>query len=91
MTAPNRDQHRRDDHQHRRDDHYAGKWTRTLDVSATTVTNTGLMRYSHPDGSGMVALGPGKTVFDATTFNTLSDTAPTGADWQSGVCGYLAS
>lgn len=70
---------------------YAGNWIRTLDVAANTVTNTGLMRYSHPDGSGMVALDPGKTVFDATTFNTLSDTGPTGAEWESAVCGYLAS
>src|SRR5438067_1752488 len=50
---------------------YAGNWTRTLDVAANTVTSTGLFRYSHPDGSGMVALDPGRTVQDATTFNTL--------------------
>lgn len=70
---------------------YAGRWQRTLDVAANTVTNTGLMRYSHPDGSGMVSSDPGRTVFDATTFDTLSDTGPTGADWQSGVCAYLAA
>ncbi len=70
---------------------YAGRWNRTLDVAANTVTNTGLMRYSHPDGSGMVALDPGRTVFDATTFDTLSDTGPVNADWASGVCAYLAA
>jgi hypothetical protein len=70
---------------------YAGRWQRTLDVAANTVTNTGLMRYSHPDGSGMVTSDPGKTVYDATTFDTLSDTGPTNADWESGVCAYLAS
>jgi hypothetical protein len=70
---------------------YAGTWNRTLDVAANTVTNTGLMRYSHPDGSGMVSMDPGRTVFDATTFDTLSDTGPTNADWQSGVCAYLAA
>lgn len=70
---------------------YAGTWNRTLDVAANTVTNTGLMRYSHPDGSGMVSMDPGRTVFDATTFDTLSDTGPTNADWASGVCGYLAA
>ena len=70
---------------------YAGRWTRTIDVAANTVTNTGLMRYSHPDGTGMVSLDPGRTVFDATTFDTLSDMGPTNADWQSGVCAYLAA
>jgi hypothetical protein len=70
---------------------YAGNWTRTLDVAANTVTNTGLFRYSHPDGSGMVALDPGRTVQDATTFNTLSDTGPTQVEWQMGVCAYLAA
>jgi hypothetical protein len=70
---------------------YAGKWTRTIDVAANTVTNTGEMRYSHPDGSGMVSLDSGRTVVDATTFDTLSDTGPTNADWQSGVCAYLAA
>jgi hypothetical protein len=70
---------------------YAGRWQRVLDVAANTVTNTGLMRYSHPDGSGMVTSNPGRTVLDATTFDTLSDTGPTNADWESGVCAYLAS
>lgn len=70
---------------------YAGRWTRTLDVAANTVTSTGLFRYSHPDGSGMVALDAGRTVQDATTFNTLSDTGPTQIEWQMGVCAYLAA
>jgi hypothetical protein len=69
---------------------YAGKWTRTMDVAANTVSNTGLFRYSHPDGSGMVALDAGRTVQDATTFDTLSDTGPTQVEWQIGVCAYLA-
>jgi hypothetical protein len=70
---------------------YAGKWTRTLDVAANTVTSTGLFRYSHSDGSGMLALDAGRTVQDATTFDTLSDTGPTQAEWQTGVCAYLAA
>jgi hypothetical protein len=70
---------------------YAGNWTRTLDVAANTVTSTGLFRYSHPDGSGMVALDAGKTVQDATTSATLSDTGPTQIEWQMGVCAYLAA
>jgi hypothetical protein len=70
---------------------YAGNWTRTLDVTANTVTSTGLFRYSHPDGSGMVALDAGRTVQDASTFATLSDTGPTQIDWQMGVCAYLAA
>jgi hypothetical protein len=70
---------------------YAGKWTRTTDVAANTATSTGLFRYSHPDGSGMVALDAGRTVQDATTNNTLSDTGPTQVEWQLGVCAYLAA
>jgi hypothetical protein len=70
---------------------YAGTWTRTIDVAANTVTSTGLMRYSHPDGSGMVSLDPGRSVLDGTTFATESDTGLTNADWQAGVCAYLAS
>jgi hypothetical protein len=70
---------------------YAGNWTRTLDVAANTVTSTGLFRYSHPDGSGMVALDAGRTVQDATTGATLSDTGPTQTEWQMAVCAYLAA
>jgi hypothetical protein len=70
---------------------YAGNWTRTLDVAANTVTSTGLFRYSHPDGNGMITLDPGRTVQDATTFDTLSDTGPTQIEWQMNVCAYLAA
>jgi hypothetical protein len=70
---------------------YAGTWTRTLDVAANTVVNTGLFRYSHLDGSGMISLDAGRTVQDATTFDTLSDTGPTGIEWEQGVCAYLAA
>jgi len=70
---------------------YAGNWTRTLDVAANTVTSTGLFRYSHPDGSGMVALDPGRTVQDAKTNATESDTGPTQIEWRMGVCAYLAA
>jgi hypothetical protein len=69
---------------------YAGNWTRTLDIAADTVVSTGLMRYSHPDGTGMVSLDAGRTVNDASTFDTLSDTGLTNADWERGVCGYLS-
>jgi hypothetical protein len=70
---------------------YAGNWTRTFDLATNTVTNAGLFRYSHPDGSGMVALDAGLTVQDATTFATLSDTGPTQTEWQMAVCSYLAA
>jgi len=39
----------------------------------------------------MVSMDPGRAFFDATTLDTLSDTGPTNADWQSGVCAYLAA
>ena len=70
---------------------YAGKWTRTMDVAANTVTSTGLFRYSHPDGSGMASLDAGRTVQNGTTFDTLSDTGPTQIEWQEAVCAYLAA
>ena len=70
---------------------YAGNWTRTLDVAANTAVSTGLFRYSHPDGSGMVSLDAGRTVQDATTSDTLSDTGPTQIEWQQAVCAYLAA
>jgi hypothetical protein len=70
---------------------YAGTWTRTLDVAANTVVNTGLFRYSHADGSGMITLDAGRTVQDASTFDTLSDTGPTQIEWQQAVCAYLAA
>jgi hypothetical protein len=70
---------------------YAGKWTRTLDVAANTVVSTGLFRYSHPNGSGMVSLDPGRTVQNASTNATLSDTGPTQVEWQQAVCAYLAA
>jgi hypothetical protein len=70
---------------------YAGNWTRTLDVAANTVVSTGLFRYSHTDGSAMITLDAGRTVQDATTFDTLSDTGPTQIEWQQAVCAYLAA
>ena len=70
---------------------YAGNWTLTIDVAAGTLTNTGLARYSHPDGSGMVALDGGKTVIELSTFDAIVDTAQLGADWERGVCSYLGA
>lgn len=70
---------------------YAGTWTRTLNVAANTVVSTGLFRYSHTGGSAMITLDAGRTVQDASTFDTLSDTGPTQIDWQKAVCAYLAA
>jgi hypothetical protein len=39
----------------------------------------------------MVALDAGKTVQDATTSESFSDTGPTQTEWQMGVCAYLAA
>ena len=71
---------------------YAGIWTRTWDVAANTVTTTGLFRYSHPDGTGMVALDAGRTVSTGPPdFTLLQDTGPTQVEWQQAVCAYLAA
>lgn len=71
---------------------YAGRWTRTWDVAANTVTSTGLFRYSHPDGTGMLAFDAGRTVTTGPPgFTLLSDTGPTQVEWQQGVCAYLAA
>lgn len=71
---------------------YAGNWTRTYLVAEGLVINTGLMRYSHPNGSGMVTLDPGRTVFTwPPPPSVLSDTGPTGPEWERAVCAYLAA
>jgi hypothetical protein len=70
---------------------YAGTWTITTDVAANTATNTGLFRYSHPDGSGMVTLNAGRMVQTATPpIITLSDTAQLATEWREAVCTYVA-
>ena len=70
---------------------YEGKWTRTFDAVANTVTTSGLVRYSHPDGSGMVALAPGHVVVDASTFDLIKEAGIGGPTWEAGVCAYLAT
>jgi hypothetical protein len=71
---------------------YAGTWTRTFDAVANTVTTSGLVRYSHPNGSGMVSMSAGHLVLDAETFEPISKEAgQTGAAWEAGVCAYLAA
>jgi hypothetical protein len=70
---------------------YAGNWTRTWYPLDNLAVMTGLFRYSHPDGSGMVALDAGVTEQVASQpFTILSDTGPTQVAWQSAVCAYLA-
>jgi hypothetical protein len=44
---------------------YAGTWTRTWYPLENLVINTGLFRYSHPDGSGMVTLDAGAIPMEA--------------------------
>ena len=81
---------------YRSDDHsrtipYAGTWTITTDLAANTATNTGLFRYSHPDGSGMVTLNAGRTVQTATPpIITISDTAQLATEWREEVCAFVA-
>ena len=73
---------------------YAGNWTRTFDLASNTITMTGLFRYTHPDGSGIVALDAGKTVVSASappTVLPIIDTGPTQVAWQQGVFAYLAA
>ena len=81
---------------YRSDDHsrtipYAGTWTITTDVAANTATNTGLFRYSHPDGSGMATLNAGRMVQTATPpIVTISDTAQLATEWREEVCAFVA-
>ena len=71
---------------------YAGKWTGTTYPLEDLVVNTGLFRYSHDDGSGLIVLNAGRTEQKATPPGTIfSDTGPTAAEWQAGVCAYLAA
>jgi hypothetical protein len=70
---------------------YAGRFTRTFDAIANTVTTSGLTRYSRPDGSGMVALAPGHVAVNASTFDLIAEAGISGAEWESGVCAYLAA
>ncbi len=71
---------------------YAGNRTRTYLADAGLVILTGLTTYSHPDGSGMVALDPGRTVLTwPPPPEVLADTGPTGPDWERGVCEYLSA
>jgi hypothetical protein len=70
---------------------YAGSFTRTLDTIADTVTTSGLVRYSHPDGAGIVALAPGHVVVSASTFDLITEAGISGAVWEAGVCAYLAT
>ncbi len=68
---------------------YAGKFTRTFDPATNTITITGLSAYTHPDGSGMLAVDPGRTVVNPPT--VISDTGPTRIEWQMAVCAALAA
>ncbi len=68
---------------------YGANLTRTFDPSANTITITGLFRYSHPDGGGMVALDAGRTFVVPPT--VISDTGPTMVEWQMAVCAALAA
>jgi hypothetical protein len=68
---------------------YGANLTRTLDPASNTITITGLFRYTHPDGSGMVALDAGRTVVVPPT--VITDTGPTQVEWQMAVCALLAA
>lgn len=70
---------------------YAGRFTRIFDAIADTVTTSGLIRYSRPDGAGTVALAPGHVVVNASTFDLITEAGISGADWEAGVCDYLAA
>jgi hypothetical protein len=68
---------------------YGANLTRTLDPASNTITITGLFRYTHPDGSGMVALDAGRTFVIPPT--VITDTGPTQVQWQMAVCAILAA
>ena len=70
---------------------YRGKFTRTQDFQAGTVTTTGLTRQTHLPGRGAVLIGAGREV----TPNDPDDVAtaagrPLGT-YNADVCSYLAS
>jgi hypothetical protein len=70
---------------------HGGIWTRTVYPLENIAVHTGLFRYSHADGSGMMFLDAGRTVLDATPpFTAYSDTGQPFIGWRSGVCEYLA-
>ncbi len=69
---------------------YAGKFTRTFDPATNTIMITGLSAYTHPDGSGMLAVDPGRTVANPPA-PPISDTGPTRIEWQMAVCAALAA
>ncbi len=69
---------------------YAGKFTRTFDPATNTIMITGLSAYTHPDGSGMLALDPGRTVANPPA-PAITDTGPTRIEWQMAVCAALAA
>jgi hypothetical protein len=68
---------------------YGANLTRTFDPAANTITITGQFRYTHPDGSGMLALDAGRTLVVPPT--VISDTGPTMVEWQMAVCAALAA
>ena len=71
---------------------YGGIWTRTVYPLENLAVHTGVFRYSHADGSGMMFLDAGRTVLDATPpFTAYSDTGQPFIGWRSGVCAYLAA
>jgi hypothetical protein len=71
---------------------YAGKWTSTMYALEDLVVHTGLFRYSHDDGSGLIVLNAGRTEQKLTAPSTIySDTGPTATEWQAGICAYLAA
>jgi hypothetical protein len=70
---------------------YAATFTRTWYPLENLVVNTGLFRYSHPDGTGMVTLDAGRTEQVASPpFTVMSDTGPTQVEWRMAVCADLA-
>jgi len=70
---------------------YAGRFTRTFDAVRNTVSFSGLVRYSHPKGSGMVALGAGHELLDADTFEAIKKPRTFVGEYERAVCAYLAS
>lgn len=66
---------------------YVGRFTRTVDVEANTVTITGLFRQTLIPGEGVLLLDAGRTVLDADDFSIITQSGP--SEFDQKICSAL--